>query len=127
VALPRYIIDGAVIRSLDDFYDQLERGALEGAVWGRNLDALDDVLGGQYGPVPASFELVWHDAAVSRQALGHEETVRQLRSRLVKAHSSNHATIRNSIALAEQGRGPTVYDWLLDIIAQHPNVVLRLT
>jgi len=66
---PTFIIGGSRFATLDGFYDEVERTMLRGAFWGRNLDALNDVMRGDFGPLPSEFRLVWKNAALSRQRL----------------------------------------------------------
>lgn len=65
----RCTLHGRAIVSLDDLYDELARQLAFPSHFGRNLDALWDVLVTDIaGPV----ELVWEDAAQSRLALGED-------------------------------------------------------
>jgi ribonuclease inhibitor len=60
-------LNGRAIRSLDDLYDQLARQLALPRHFGRNLDALWDLLSSDVeGPV----EIVWQKAAASRKAMG---------------------------------------------------------
>jgi RNAse (barnase) inhibitor barstar len=67
---PTYVIDGAAFDDIDGFYDEIGRHLLQGQPWGRNLDALNDILRGDFGPLPAEFNLVWEHADLSRRRLG---------------------------------------------------------
>jgi len=63
----RCILNGREIRSLDDFYDEIARQLPFPGYFGRNLDALWDILSTDIeGPV----EILWEDAAASELALG---------------------------------------------------------
>jgi ribonuclease inhibitor len=67
MSVKRYVLPGQLIRSLDAFYDEVARQLDLPAYFGRNLDALWDVLTTDIaGPV----EIVWEQAEVSRQAMG---------------------------------------------------------
>lgn len=55
------------IRTLAQFYDQVERQLALPAHFGRNLDALWDALSGD---VEGPFEIVWRGAQQSRASLG---------------------------------------------------------
>jgi RNAse (barnase) inhibitor barstar len=67
---PTYRIDGAAFSDLAGFYDEIGEQLLAGAPWGRSLEALDDVLRGEVGPLPREFRLVWEHADLSRRHLG---------------------------------------------------------
>jgi RNAse (barnase) inhibitor barstar len=126
VTRPTFRIEGAAFHTLEGFYDEIERALLAGQSFGRNLDAFNDILRGQFGPLPDEFEFVWADAVVSRERLGHAEAVRQLRLKLERCHPSHRAAVRAQLAIAERGEGPTVFDWLAEIIRDHPNVEFQL-
>jgi RNAse (barnase) inhibitor barstar len=116
----RYVLDGTKITSLEGFYDHIGSSlGLDGS-WGRNLDALDDVLsGGDHGVPEDGFTLTWVHSNISRANLGYPETVRQLEKRLLLCHSSNREIVRAELNNARQGKGNTVFDWLIDIIRDH--------
>ena len=63
----RCILQGAAIRSLDDIYDQFARQLPFPLHFGRNLDALWDVL---TADLPGPVEVVWEAADASQAALG---------------------------------------------------------
>jgi RNAse (barnase) inhibitor barstar len=69
MAKPTYIIDGARFSTLEGFYDEVEHEVLAGAFWGRNLDALNDIMRGEFGPLPREFRLVWKNVALSQRQL----------------------------------------------------------
>ncbi|WP_265563074.1 barstar family protein [Sphingomicrobium arenosum] len=121
-----YVLDGASITSLEAFYDQISRSMALGD-WGRNLDALDDVLCGEHGGVPENgFTLRWVRSDVSRANLGYPETVRQLEKRLSLCHPSNREMVQAELKTARQGRGDTVFDWLIDVFHAHKDSVRLL-
>ncbi len=60
-------LSGRKIRSLEEFYDVISLKLSLPEHFGRNLDALWDVLTTDVkGPV----EIIWEESAVSRQAMG---------------------------------------------------------
>lgn len=124
-----YVLDGTKVTSLEAFYDQIGSSMGLGDRWGRNLDALDDVLsGGDLGVPENGFTLRWVQSEVSRENLGYPETVRQLEKRLLLCHPSSREVVRAELDNARQGKGNTVFDWLIDIIGDHEdNVRLVLT
>ncbi len=67
--LKRYVLDGKTIGSMEAFYDQLSSQLMLPSHFGRNLDALWDVLSTDtQGP----FEIEWKHADYSRKAMGKE-------------------------------------------------------
>jgi ribonuclease inhibitor len=65
----RCIIRGRMVHSLDELYDEIARLLPLPDHFGRNLDALWDVLSTDIeGPV----EIVWEDAEDSRRSMGED-------------------------------------------------------
>jgi len=121
-----YTIEGTRFATLEGFFAEVGRVLIPGAQWGRNLDAFDDILRGGFGTPHVGFTLIWRDAARSRRALGYPETVRQLERRLARCHPDNRARVAAELARARRGEGPTVFDWLIAIIAEHADIALEL-
>ncbi|WP_053804370.1 barstar family protein [Streptomyces rimosus] len=124
-----FVLDGASIRSLDDFWrvlmDAFDSPGRQ--YFGRNLDAFADCLsGGPGGPEADDYVVEWHDHAVSREHLGYPETVRQLELRLARCHPSNRAAVEARLAAAHDGRGQTVFDQLIEIFESRAPGVLSL-
>ncbi len=65
--IKRYILDGKTIRSLDDVYDQLIQQLALPKQFGRNLDALWDVLSID---IEGPYEIAWHSSQTSRVVMG---------------------------------------------------------
>jgi RNAse (barnase) inhibitor barstar len=114
-----YEIDGLHFSTLEEFYDVVSRILIPGADWGRNLDAFNDILSGGFGTPEGGFVLRWVNSEVSRERLGFPETVRQLERRLVRCHPTNRDYVAADLERARRGVGPTVFDWLVEIIGVH--------
>ncbi len=67
--MPVNRIEFTAVRSLEDFYQQLAAQTALPAHFGRNLDALFDVLTAE---IPGPLEIVWHRHDASAPLLGHE-------------------------------------------------------
>src|SRR5688572_13807787 len=111
-----YVIDGNDFTTLAEFYEVISQVLIPGADWGRNLDAFNDILRGGFGTPEGGFVIRWLHSQESRTRLGYEETVRQLKLRLVRCHPANRPYVRDELAVAEDKSGPTVFDWLVEII-----------
>ncbi len=62
-----YRLPGRMIRSLEEFYDVISLKLSLPEHFGRNLDALWDVLTADVkGPV----EIIWEESAISKRAMG---------------------------------------------------------
>ena len=119
-----YVLDGTKVTSLETFYDEIGNALHIGSDWGRNLDALDDVLsGGDLGIPDDGFVLTWTGSQISRNHLGYRETVRQLEKHLRSCHPANRQQVRAQLEEARQGKGRTVFDWLVGIIGEHQETV----
>ncbi|MFJ8075990.1 barstar family protein [Streptomyces sp. NPDC096176] len=123
-----FVIDGAEVTALDSFWKAIGEAVNgPGGYFGRNLDALADCLGGGYGtPDDGDFVIEWRDHELSRRALGHEETARQLELRVRRAHPDARAAVLAQLARAREGQGPTVFDWLVAIFEERAPGRLRL-
>ena len=127
----KFIIDGSKIKDLDSFYTEAGKVLCPNFKWGRNLNAFDDILRGGF----ESFEyeepidLVWKDAEISKKVLGYQETVRQLRRWLIRSYINFNFSaikeIKKKIRQAKQGLGPTIYDWIIEIIQDNKNINLE--
>jgi RNAse (barnase) inhibitor barstar len=114
-----YEIDGATFTTLEEFYDEVSRVLILTAEWGQNLDAFNDILRGGFGTPDEGFVLRWKNSAISRARLGYPETIRQLALRLERCHPTNRASVATELEHARSGTGPTVFDWLVEIIQVH--------
>ena len=111
-----YTIDGSRFATLEEFYQEISDILIPDAYWGHNLDAFNDILRGGFGTPDEGFILVWRNASLSKERLGYPETVRQLQKRLERSYSTNRKGVLADIAQAKREEGPTVFDWLIEII-----------
>ncbi len=109
---PVHVLDGARFDDLSGFFDEVER-VLKLGSWGRNLDALNDVLRGR------PMTLRWTHAARSRRQLGFDETARWLSAQLPKVHASNRAAFEARLAEARHHRGETLFETVVALIREH--------
>jgi RNAse (barnase) inhibitor barstar len=115
---PKFILDGYDFKTLEEFYDEISSILSLPSWWGRNLDALNDVLRSDFMP-EQGYVIIWKNSHLSKQFLGYEETVRQLTKRLERGHPNNLLFIQKQIDEAMQQIGPTVFDWVVEIIRNH--------
>lgn len=112
-AKPVVEIDGNEFSTLEEFFDVVSQTLVQGATWGRNLNAFNDILRGGLGTPEGGFILVWKNSAASRERLGYAETIRCLGLPITRASYSAE------LDDARRGIGPTVFDWLVEIIRSH--------
>jgi ribonuclease inhibitor len=67
--IKRYALNGSTIHSLDDFYDRFSTLMDLPEHFGRNIDALWDILSTD---VEGPFEIVWKHADDSRKLMGKD-------------------------------------------------------
>ncbi|WLQ51829.1 barstar family protein [Streptomyces poriferorum] len=115
-----YVIDGSEVTGLERFWDVIGEAVNgPGGCFGRGLDSFADCLRGGMGtPDDGDFVIEWRDHALSARALSHDETARFFRGLSGRAHTSNLPRLREELAQAEAGRGPTLFDRLLEIIRE---------
>lgn len=117
-------IDGEEFSSFEGFFDvvwPLLTGQQHNGT--ANLDAFNDIL--SWPEVP--FVLLWKNSDLSRKRLDHSEIVRKLEGMLDSCHPSNRENVLQRIEVAKNGKGPTMFDWLVEIITENePHVTLRL-
>ena len=119
-------IDGREFSTLEEFYDAVNRRLQPTSEWAHNLDSLNDVLRDGFGDPRKGYRVVWCESSRSRELLGHAEAARQLRRRLELCHPSNRALVEAGLREAESGLGPTVFDWLVEILRSHSHIELAL-
>ncbi len=125
---PVYEIPGEQVRTLEDFY-RLIGEAINGppGYFGLNLDAFRDCLSGGFGtPEEGGYIIRRLRSEESREALGYPETIRQLEIRLARCHPLNRELVAQQLAQARRRQGPTVFDWLVEIIREFEEVELQL-
>jgi RNAse (barnase) inhibitor barstar len=123
---PEFILDGHRTTTLEAFYREIGQALLAGQPWGESLDTLDEILSGNYGLLPPTFRLIWCNVKIARTALGYGETVVQLTQRLRDCHPTVLIKTAWALRAALREQGPTVYDWIVELIGKHPNVELIL-
>ena len=114
-----YVIDGRRFSTLEDFFKEIGNVLIPNVSWGRNLDAFNDILRGGFGTPEEGFRSRWTNHAESRRRLGYGETVRQLQGRLQQSQREERSAALLELERALRNEGPTVFEWLVDIIRQH--------
>lgn len=129
--MEQFRIEGARIATIPDLYIQLNAQLMEDAGWrmGASLDALNDVLYRFHkgtAEAPAA-ELIWADHAQSRSTLGFEATREWLEQKLTRPDAFNVEGIQRQLDNLLAGAGPTYFDLVLEVFADHPGVRLTLS
>jgi RNAse (barnase) inhibitor barstar len=114
-------IDGGVIDSLENFYDQLEPILLAGdCPWGRNLDSLQEIVECQFNYTDNRdldvTKIIWTNSAISKQQLGKQETIEWIESKLSGVKSAEHIRwFEQQLKLVRSGERSTLYDRIVEI------------
>ena len=121
-------IDGTSIHDIASFYDEINLVFMVGEDWqlGASLDGLDDMLYGGYGVLrgKAPAIVVWDQMDSSRIALGVEATRAYYLAKLDQPQVFKPGPIHAALARLGQG-GPTYFDLVMQVFADHPNITLR--
>ena len=121
-------IEGDAIDDIASFYDEINRVFMSQEDWklGPNLDALNDMLHGGYGAIGGEpITIVWRNMDRSRAVLGLDATRDFYRKKLMRPDIFDADRIKRDLNALEDGSGPTYFEIILEIIADHPNIELR--
>jgi len=123
-----YEIDGNNFSTFEEFCEEFNRKMNLEISWNGHLDALNDILNGGFGTPDEGFALAWKNSARSRETLGYGETIRLIEKLLQRCHPSNAPYFKKKLDDAKRNEGPTVFDWLVEIICSegHEDIELRL-
>ena len=126
-----FVLEGSRIHDIHSFYDEVNRVLMVGADWtlGASLDALDDLLYGGYG---ALYEvthprIVWRDHTHSRAALGRIATREYYEAKIARPEIYNTELAQKSLAELDAGTGPTYFDLVCEVFADHPEIRFDLS
>jgi hypothetical protein len=120
-----FTIDGRAVRSFEDFAEAVNAGFVRhiGGTWNGNLDAFNDFLS---WPPETNYELEVLGAETCGQHLGHAAKAAWLRAHIGTCHPSNVADMKARLVQAESGEGETLFEVILEIVADNPQVRLVL-
>jgi RNAse (barnase) inhibitor barstar len=115
---PVFIVDGSRFDDFEGFTREVSR-LVSDYTWHGSLDALDDVLRGGVGTPEGGFILRWVHSDRSRAVLGYDATTKRLQELLASCHPSNRVDIAHRLADARTGKGPTLFDEIVEIVERH--------
>jgi RNAse (barnase) inhibitor barstar len=117
-------IDGQDFSTLEEFYQTIGRIIIGSHYAGSgNLDWLNDILFWPCGEEMTPYTLIWRNSEESRRRLGHTETVRQMEQWKVWQFPFGNSKAVSDIDRARHGEGPTVFDWLVEVIERNSEYV----
>jgi RNAse (barnase) inhibitor barstar len=125
------VLNGSNISSLDSFYDEAESKLTKDLGWktGRNLNAFNDVLRGGFGvyEYEEPIRLIWQNSNESKEKLGWDETIKYISAKLKTCHPTNIQSVKDDLHLAQQHKGQTLFELIVDIIQTHQHIELDLS
>ena len=121
-----YAVDGRACRDFASTIAEFNRvfESWGDVPWQGNLDAFNDLIDwvNDVGP----YVLVWTDSHEVRQGLGYQAMALWLQDHVNRCERGFGQEWRERLAQAEGGEGPTLFDELVEIIADHEQIELRL-
>lgn len=126
--MPRVVqIDGRDFRTLDEFFAVIGEALIPGERWGKNLDAFNDILCWPLARDSEPYVLVWRRSSLSRRRLNHGAAEQHWQKVIGNCGGQPSRWQAEQLARAERCEGPTAFDWIVEIIQQHPDwLSLRL-
>lgn len=114
-------IDGTAFEDFDGFIREFDRGFVSrvGGNWTGNLDAFNDYL--SWADTPCAIR--WRQSNKSRDSLGHAAMAEWLTGNLTRCHPANVESVQERLDNARNGNGPTLFDWLVEIIHDNEDYV----
>ena len=121
-----FVLEGSHIHDITSFYDEVNRVLMTNEDWtlGASLDALNDLLYGGYGELYeiTHTRIVWRDHALARAALGRIATREYYEAKIARPEVFNVEHARRSLAELDAGHGPTYFDLVCEVFADHPEI-----
>jgi len=118
-------IDGESFDDFDGFIREFNRAfvAHVAGQWNGNLDAFHDYLSWP----PAPYIIRWRKSWKSRRDLGYEATIVWYLKHILDSTPPSKSTWWEPLEAARRHEGPTLFDWLLESIAENaPQATLEL-
>ncbi|MFN3151918.1 hypothetical protein [Bremerella sp.] len=114
-------IDGERFDDFPGFIAEFNRGFVShvGGQWNGNMDAFNDYL--YWGDQGSTIR--WMHSNKSRDDLGHDAMAQWLAENLLRCHPANRSSVQARLDQARNGLGPTLFEWLVEIIDENSEFV----
>lgn len=126
--MKKIIIEGKNITNIETFYDEVNRVFMLNENWkiAQSLDAFNDLLYGGFGEINGkeNIRLIWKNIEENQKSLGVQTTLEFYQNKLKSPEIFNQNFVINKINELENGLGLTFFEIVLEIIADHPNIIL---
>lgn len=114
------VIDGNKFSDLEGFYTEIDKLLIKDLDFkaGHNMDAFNDLLRGGFGvhEYGETLHITWINFAKSKQELGYKATKDYYQEILKNCHQTARESIEKRIQEANNSKGKTVLDIIIDII-----------
>ena len=92
----------------------------------QSLDAFNDLLYGSFGEIKGKekIQLIWKDIEKNQKSLGFQTTLEFYQTKLKSPEIFNQNFVINKINELQNGVGLTFFEIVLEIIANHDNIML---
>ncbi|GEN75228.1 ribonuclease inhibitor [Chryseobacterium hagamense] len=115
------VINGRHFSDLEGFYDEVSRLLMKDEDWKvGTLDGFDDILYGFQG------QITWKDAQKSKEDLGFGLTKEFYENKIRQGKPFNVVLIGQKLDELLAGKGPTLFEILVEIIQSHQKISLIL-
>ena len=92
----------------------------------QSLDAFSDMLYGSFGEIKGKekIQLIWKDMEQNQKSLGFQTTLEFYQNKLKSPEIFNRKFVLSKIDELHNGVGLTFFEIVLEIIANHDNIML---
>ncbi|VFA41221.1 ribonuclease inhibitor [Chryseobacterium indologenes] len=124
------VIHGGHFSSLGGFYEEVSKVLMKDTDWNvGTLDGFDDILYGGFGVFEnhEEIEILWKESEKSKQEFGFSATREFYENKIKQGKPFNIKLIQQKLDDLISGKGPTLFDILVEIIESHTNINLTLS
>ena len=126
--MKKIIIEGKNINNIETFYEEVNRVFMLHENWkiAQSLDAFNDMLYGSFGEIKGKekIQLIWKDIKQNQKSLGFQTTLEFYQNKLKSPEIFNHKFVLSKINELHNDVGFTFFEIVLEIIANHDNIML---
>ena len=126
--MKKIIIEGKNINNIETFYEEVNRVFMSQENWkiAQSLDAFSDMLYGSFGEIKGKekIQLIWKDIEQNQKSLGFQTTLEFYQNKLKSPEIFNHKFVLSKINELYNDVGFTFFEIVLEIIANHENIIL---
>ena len=126
--MKKIIIEGKNINNIETFYEEVNRVFMLHENWkiAQSLDAFNDLLYGSLGEIKGKekIQLIWKDIEQNQKSLGFQTTLEFYQNKLKSPEIFYRKFVLSKIDELHNGVGLTFFEIILEIIADHENIIL---